>query len=151
MTVWCRLSWRARFLNIGLLPISEDRATLGSDSSAVWGFAGGDAFGCRSFLMPGFSHVSVVFQPWEQGWPHYILCLIMGLTSEYVGTLGHDTPAISGQFRSAATVEDVDSKYMSIYKEEKNKKDCFEHLISLQDCDHRFHANAECATCEQDS
>ena len=104
MTVWCRLSWRARFLNIGLLPISEDRATLGSDSSAVWGFAGGDAFGCRSFLMPGFSHVSVVFQPWEQGWPHYILCLIMGLTSEYVGTLGHDTPAISGQFRSAATI-----------------------------------------------
>ena len=103
MTVWCRLFWRARSLNIGLLPISEDRATLGSDSSAVWGFAGGDAFGCRSFLMPGFSHVSVVFQPWEQGWPHYILCLIMGLTSEYVGTLGHDTPAISGQFRSAAT------------------------------------------------
>ena len=48
-------------------------------------------------------------------------------------------------------VEDVDSKYMSIYKEEKNKKDCFEHLISLQDCDHRFHANAECATREQDS
>ena len=45
-------------------------------------------------------------------------------------------------------VEDVDSKYMSIYKEEKNKKDCFEHLISLQDCDHRFHANAECATHE---
>ena len=40
---------------------------------------------------------------------------------------------------------------MSIYKEEKNKKDCFEHLISLQDCDHRFHANAECATREQDS
>ena len=48
-------------------------------------------------------------------------------------------------------VEDVDSKYMSIYKEEKNKKDCFEHLISLQDCDHRFHSNAECATREQDS
>ena len=23
---------------------------------------------------------------------------------------------------------------MSIYKEENNKKDCFEHLISLQDC-----------------
>ena len=110
MTVWCRLSWRARFLNIGLLPISEDRATLGSDSSAVWGFAGGDAFGCRSFLMPGFSHVSVVFQPWEQGWPHYILCLIMGLTSEYVGTLGHDTPAISGQFRSAATLLETQVK-----------------------------------------
>ena len=30
--------------------------------------------------------------------------------------------------------EDVDIKYMSIYKEENNKKDCFEHLISLQDC-----------------
>lgn len=45
-------------------------------------------------------------------------------------------------------VEDVDNKYMSIYKEENNKKDCFEHLISLQDCDHRFHANAECATHE---
>ena len=28
--------------------------------------------------------------------------------------------------------EDVDIKYMSIYKEENNKKDCFEHLISLQ-------------------
>ena len=40
---------------------------------------------------------------------------------------------------------------MSIYKEENNKKDCFEHLISLQDCDHRFHANAESATREQDS
>ena len=31
-------------------------------------------------------------------------------------------------------VEDVDIKYMSICKEENNKKDCFEHLISLQDC-----------------
>ena len=30
--------------------------------------------------------------------------------------------------------EDVDIKYMSIYKEENNKKDCFEHLISLQGC-----------------
>ena len=29
-------------------------------------------------------------------------------------------------------VKDVDNKYMSIYKEENNKKDCFEHLISLQ-------------------
>ena len=28
--------------------------------------------------------------------------------------------------------EDVDSEYMSIYKEDKNKKDGFEHLISLQ-------------------
>ena len=28
--------------------------------------------------------------------------------------------------------EDVDIKYMSIYKEDKNKKDGFEHLISLQ-------------------
>ena len=28
--------------------------------------------------------------------------------------------------------EDVDNKYMSIYKEDKNKKDGFEHLISLQ-------------------
>ena len=38
-------------------------------------------------------------------------------------------------------VEDVDIKYMSIYKEENNKKDCFEHLISLQDCG-SHHANA---------
>ena len=30
--------------------------------------------------------------------------------------------------------EDVDIKYMSIYKEDKNKKDGFEHLISLQGC-----------------
>ena len=30
--------------------------------------------------------------------------------------------------------EDVDSEYMSIYKEDKNKKDGFEHLISLQGC-----------------
>ena len=28
--------------------------------------------------------------------------------------------------------EDVDSEYMNIYKEVKNKKDGFEHLISLQ-------------------
>ena len=28
--------------------------------------------------------------------------------------------------------EDVDSEYISIYKEVKNKKDGFEHLISLQ-------------------
>lgn len=47
-------------------------------------------------------------------------------------------------------VEDVDIKYMSIYKEENNKKDCFEHLISLQDCDHNSHTNAECTTREQE-
>lgn len=39
---------------------------------------------------------------------------------------------------------------MSIYKEENNKKDCFEHLISLQDCDHNSHATTDCAVCEQD-
>ena len=47
-------------------------------------------------------------------------------------------------------VEDVDIKYMSIYKEENNKKDCFEHLISLQDCGHNRHATTDCATREQD-
>ena len=37
--------------------------------------------------------------------------------------------AICGYYKAAVT---VDSEYMSIYKEDKNKKDGFEHLISLQ-------------------
>ena len=45
-------------------------------------------------------------------------------------------------------VEDVDIKYMSIYKEENNKKDCFEHLISLQGCGNH-HANADCKADER--
>jgi len=97
----------------GLFLSLEGKATLGSDLSAMRGFAGSDAERCRSFfavahdfdsvLRRSTTEYTVCFSRTTMSLGYFAVCWGFFSRTNYTGVQRQNTPAVLRQYSSAAT------------------------------------------------